>query len=61
MFVLDAKKMGHSIYSFARKGELFNKMNNNINNINNINPKLTRMIINYKKNWTTFFIFRIII
>ena len=37
--------MGHSIYSFARKGELFNKINKNINNINEVNSKLTRMII----------------
>ena len=37
--------MCHSIYSFARKGELFKSINKNVNNINDTNSKLTRMII----------------
>ena len=33
--MLDAKKMGHSVYSFARKGELFNKINSICDSNNN--------------------------
>ena len=48
--MLNAKKLGHSIYSFSRKGELFKKINKSCNinvNINGkiIENKLKRMII----------------
>ena len=47
--MLDAKKMGHSIYSFLRKQELFEKIHQicDTNEINNqyINKKLKRMIM----------------
>ena len=47
--MLDAKKMGHSIYSFARKKELFEKVNliidNNIVNKEYINKQLKQMIL----------------
>ena len=51
-FMLDAKKMGHSIYSFARKQELFSKIHKmcNIHELDTdgnvlIEKKLKRMII----------------
>ena len=54
--MLDAKKMGHSIYSFARKGELFNKINSicDINNINSkyITTEIKKMIVS--KNLSKF-------
>ena len=34
-FMLNAKKMGHSIYSFNRKQDLFNKLYENVNSNNN--------------------------
>ena len=49
--MLDAKRMGHSIYSFSRKKELFNKINSNCDYDNNgidteyIENKLKRMIL----------------
>ena len=47
--MLDAKKMGHSIYSFARKKELFEKINSIVDNNNPsgeyISKKIKRMIL----------------
>ena len=51
-FMLNAKKMGHSIYSFVRKEDLFNNINKivNLNNFNVIQRRIKKMIIS--KNMT---------
>ena len=49
--MLDAKKIGHSIYSFARKKELFEKINSvvddNIVNGEYINKQIKKMILSH--------------
>ena len=58
-FMLKAKKMGHSIYSFVRKQDLYDKINHYVNdscnNKENIEQRLKQMILyNYRKiylNW----------
>ena len=46
-FMLKAKKMGHSVYSFVRKKDLFNSINKtyNLNNFNIIERKIKEMIV----------------
>ena len=58
-FMLDAKKMGHSIYSFVRKKDLFdkicNKLENESNNKQEIEKNIKQMIIS--QNLTQFSLF----
>ena len=46
-FMLNAKKMGHSVYSFVRKKDLFNSINKtyNLNDFNITERKIKKMII----------------